>query len=61
MLIEWGDAIMPMLPSDYLEVRFTFGEGDDDREIELNLVGESWADRESNLQEIADGIGAAPC
>ena len=61
VLIEWGDAIMPMLPSDYLEVRFTFGEGDDDREIELNLVGESWADRESNLQEIADGIGAAPC
>ena len=61
VLVEWGDAIMPMLPSDYLEVRFTFGEGDDDREIELNLVGESWADRESNLQEIADGIGAAPC
>ena len=61
VLIEWGDAIMPMLPSDYLEVRFTFGEGDDDREIELNLVGESWADRESNLKEIADGIGAAPC
>ena len=61
VLIEWGDAIMPMLPSDYLEVRFTFGVGDDDREIELNLVGESWADRESNLQEIADGIGAAPC
>ena len=26
MLIEWGDAICPVLPADYLEVRITFGD-----------------------------------
>ena len=31
MLIEWGDAILPVLPHDFLEVRLTFGPGDDDR------------------------------
>lgn len=45
VLIEWGDAILPVLPHDYLEVRLTFGEGDDDRRIELDAVGPSWAER----------------
>ena len=27
VLIEWGDAILPMLPHDFLEVRLTFGIG----------------------------------
>ena len=27
VLIEWGDAILPVLPHDYLEVRLTFGAG----------------------------------
>ena len=58
MLIEWGDAIIPMLPADYLEVRFTFGEGDDDREIALNLVGDRWESRTDAVAELAAGIGA---
>lgn len=45
ILIEWGDAILPMLPPDFLEVRFTFGEGDDDRTIELRPVGPRWMAR----------------
>lgn len=49
VLIEWGDAILPMLPADYLEVRFTFGDGDDDRSIELRPVGLRWAGRQSDL------------
>ena len=52
VLIEWGDVILPMLHADYLEVRFTFGEGDDDRTIELRPVGERWMAR-------ADELGAA--
>jgi tRNA threonylcarbamoyladenosine biosynthesis protein TsaE len=28
VLIEWGDAILPVLPNDYLEVRLTFGDGE---------------------------------
>jgi tRNA threonylcarbamoyladenosine biosynthesis protein TsaE len=27
VLIEWGDAILPVLPNDFLEVRLTFGDG----------------------------------
>jgi tRNA threonylcarbamoyladenosine biosynthesis protein TsaE len=44
-LIEWGDAIVPVLPADFLEVRLTFGEGDDDREIAVRPVGPTWSAR----------------
>ncbi len=49
VLIEWGDAITPVLPHDYLEVRLTFGAGDDDREIALRPVGARWAGRADSL------------
>ena len=49
VLIEWGDAITPVLPHDYLEVRLTFGEGDDDRGIALRPVGARWSGRTSAL------------
>jgi tRNA threonylcarbamoyladenosine biosynthesis protein TsaE len=45
VLIEWGDAILPVLPHDLLEVRLTFGEGDDDRGIHLRPVGPGWSAR----------------
>jgi tRNA threonylcarbamoyladenosine biosynthesis protein TsaE len=51
-LIEWGDAVTPVLPRDYLEVRLTFGPGDDDRDLQLTVVGRSWAPR-------ADALAAA--
>jgi tRNA threonylcarbamoyladenosine biosynthesis protein TsaE len=51
VLIEWGDAILPALPTDYLEVRLTFGEGDDDRRLVLRRVGPSWGARERTLAE----------
>jgi tRNA threonylcarbamoyladenosine biosynthesis protein TsaE len=41
-VIEWGDAIAPALPADYLEVRLRFGQGDDDRIIEVDAVGPRW-------------------
>src|ERR687897_1815412 len=49
VLIEWGDAILPVLPSDYLEVRLTFGAGDDERPARLRSVGPSWARRQVSL------------
>jgi len=45
VLVEWGDAIAPAVPADYLEVRITLGEGDDDRVLELRAVGPSWSAR----------------
>ena len=45
-VIEWGDAVSPALPADYLEIRFSFTEDDDDeRIIELVPVGPRWAAR----------------
>jgi tRNA threonylcarbamoyladenosine biosynthesis protein TsaE len=41
-VIEWGDAIAPALPADFLEVQLRFGEGDDDRVIEIQPIGPSW-------------------
>jgi tRNA threonylcarbamoyladenosine biosynthesis protein TsaE len=44
-LVEWGDAASAVLPSDRLEVGLSFGDGDEDRVLELRAVGPSWADR----------------
>ena len=50
-LIEWGDTIAKVLPADYLELRFAFGEGDDDRNVDVGIVGPSWAARQRALRE----------
>jgi tRNA threonylcarbamoyladenosine biosynthesis protein TsaE len=50
-VIEWGDAIAPTLPADFLEVRLTFGEGDDDRIIHVQPVGPRWSARTRALSQ----------
>jgi tRNA threonylcarbamoyladenosine biosynthesis protein TsaE len=50
-LVEWGDAIAPVLGADYLEIRITFGGGDDDRRFELRTVGARWSARSRALTE----------
>ena len=44
-LVEWGDAVVSAVPSDHLDVRITFGDGDDDRRLELRAGGPRWASR----------------
>lgn len=51
MLVEWGDAVLPALGDQYLEIRITFGSGDDDRELQLDPRGSSWTARERMLAE----------
>jgi tRNA threonylcarbamoyladenosine biosynthesis protein TsaE len=78
-LIEWGDAITPALPADYLEIRFRFtaradeAAGDDERDLDLLVVGARWQARRRALATAlhrfvpgaggatADRGGAAPC
>lgn len=48
-LIEWGDTIVSALPADYLELRFAYGEQDDEREVEVRIVGPSWSARQRAL------------
>ncbi len=52
-LIEWGDSIIQALPNDYLEVRITPGEGDDDRVVEVTVVGRTWRAR---MNQIANAL-----
>ena len=55
-LIEWGDAIIPALPGEYLEVRFEYGEEDDERVVGVHPVGRRWLARESSLSRALEGI-----
>lgn len=56
-LIEWGDTIAGVLPRDFLEVRITFGDGPDDRVIELSPVGPSWRGRIGALAAVVERFG----
>ena len=54
-LIEWGDAIIPALPGEYLEVRLEYGEDDDERVIGVRTVGPRWLSREIELTRTLKG------
>lgn len=47
VLVEWGNAVIPALPSDYLEVTLALGEEPDDREVTVHPVGPRWRSREA--------------
>lgn len=51
LLVEWGDAIAPALPADYLEVRLTYGDADDDRGLRFRCIGSRWSARQRALGE----------
>ena len=53
MLVEWGDAVLPALPDQYLELRIAFGDEDDERRMELRGVGGSWPAR---ARQVADAV-----
>jgi tRNA threonylcarbamoyladenosine biosynthesis protein TsaE len=56
VVIEWGDAIVPVLPADYLEIRITFAPLDDDpaagdvRRWQMRPVGARWTARADSLR-----------
>ncbi len=51
-LIEWGDAVLPALPPEFLEVRLDYGDSDDHRTVALRPVGQRWAAREPALHHV---------
>lgn len=51
MLVEWGDAVLPVLGDRYLEVRIAFGGGDDDRVLTCTPHGTPWLARARALAE----------
>ena len=50
-LVEWGDAVTPGLPADFLEVRLEAGEGPDDRRLRIRSVGPAWPPRADRLRK----------
>ena len=59
-LIECVDTITSALPCDYLEVRISFGDGPDDRRIELTPVGPGWQGRARALTVAVDAWADPP-
>jgi tRNA threonylcarbamoyladenosine biosynthesis protein TsaE len=51
VLVEWGDAVAPMLGNDYLEVRLQMVDGEPEtaRRVTCRAVGPSWARRWDHL------------
>jgi tRNA threonylcarbamoyladenosine biosynthesis protein TsaE len=48
-VVEWGDRIGELLPTERLEVSLAHGDGDDDRIVTLEPVGRSWVARADAL------------
>lgn len=74
VLVEWGDAVTPALPKDYLEVTLAHGSDPDERLVTLHPVGERWCRREDAIVVAAKpwalphpdpdhgiGVGGEPC
>ena len=49
-LVEWGDAVTPALPADFLEVRLEATGGPDDRLVTIRSVGPAWPPRADALR-----------
>jgi tRNA threonylcarbamoyladenosine biosynthesis protein TsaE len=54
-IVEWGDRAEPVLLAEHLDVRIFFGEGDDDRVLQLEPVGERWRSRLPALVGLVGG------
>jgi len=50
-LVEWGDAVEPALPADFLEVRLEAGAAVDDRLLTIRSVGPAWPPRADALRQ----------
>jgi tRNA threonylcarbamoyladenosine biosynthesis protein TsaE len=50
-IIEWGEAVAPVLPADYLAVALAYGDGDDDRLLSLRPIGHRWSARTRALTD----------
>jgi tRNA threonylcarbamoyladenosine biosynthesis protein TsaE len=57
MFVEWGDAIEPILPQDFLEIALTVA-SDDDRTLRFRGYGSSWTARWERLEGVLGGWGA---
>lgn len=53
-VIEWGDAVAPVLPADYLEIRLSLGDADDHRTLSFQPVGRPWGERMEDVAAVVE-------
>jgi tRNA threonylcarbamoyladenosine biosynthesis protein TsaE len=54
-VIEWGDVVASALPADFLEVRMSPGDADDERFLSMRWVGSNWPPRAAALRRAIAG------
>jgi len=59
LLVEWGDAVEALLPSDHLLIELTVPGEDEARRLVLSGVGASWALRWERLEQAVEPWGSA--
>ena len=59
-LVEWGDKAEPVLPADFLEIRITYTDADDERRLRLRAVGRSWSARHNAMRRALERWAADP-
>lgn len=52
MIVEWGERVRGGVDREYLELAFTFGDHDDERDIEVQLVGRAWVERNPTIRTV---------
>jgi tRNA threonylcarbamoyladenosine biosynthesis protein TsaE len=59
LVVEWGDAVQDLLPTDRLTVEFTSSTDDDRRRLAFEPHGRSWAGRWERLEQATEPWRAA--
>jgi tRNA threonylcarbamoyladenosine biosynthesis protein TsaE len=56
VVIEWGDMIAPLLPSDHLVIELTHTDEDARRRVTITARGRGWEDRMTTLKALASEL-----
>lgn len=56
MVVEWGEAVAPMLPSRHLEIDMRQGESDDERVLYFKPHGIEWASKLELMRSTAETL-----
>jgi tRNA threonylcarbamoyladenosine biosynthesis protein TsaE len=51
LLVEWGDAVEEVLPTDHVTIELTGGDDDEARRLVLTPGGPTWVERWERLEE----------
>jgi len=55
-VVEWGDHVRALLPTDRLDIRLEPGDADDDRVVAIDATGGSWVARRGALAAVVEHV-----